>query len=94
MIANILPMPPLAFCVVQKCKVRTTPIILPSNLYWCESWYSTYSYIHKMRLSENEALRKIFESKRKEVGREWRKVHYEEIYNFFFSPDSTGGFNK
>lgn len=32
-----------------------------------------------MRLSGDEAVMKIFESKQKEVGREWRKVHYEEI---------------
>lgn len=49
---------------------------------------------HKIWLSENEALRRMFESKQEEVGREWRKVHDEEIYNLFFSLDTTGGFSK
>jgi hypothetical protein len=44
---------------------------------------------HKMKLSENEALRNMFESKQEEVGRQWRKVHDEEIYNLSFSPDTT-----
>jgi hypothetical protein len=36
----------------------------------------------------------MFESKWKEVRREWRKVRDKEIYNLFYTPDTTGRFSK
>jgi hypothetical protein len=35
---------------------------------------------------ENRALRRIFRPKRDEVTRGWRKLHNEELPNFYSSP--------
>jgi hypothetical protein len=37
---------------------------------------------------ENRVLRGIFGPKRDEVTGEWRKLHNEEMHNFYSSPDS------
>jgi hypothetical protein len=36
---------------------------------------------------ENRVLRRIFQPKRDEVTGEWRKLHNEELYNVYSSPD-------
>jgi hypothetical protein len=36
---------------------------------------------------KNRVLRTIFGSKRDEVRGEWRKLHNEELYNLYSSPD-------
>jgi hypothetical protein len=36
---------------------------------------------------ENSVLRRIFGPKRDEVTGEWRKLHNEELYNLYSSPD-------
>ena len=41
---------------------------------------------HKLRMSENRVLRKIFGPKRDEVTGEWRKPHNEEFCYLYFSP--------
>jgi hypothetical protein len=35
---------------------------------------------------ENRVLRRIFGPKRDEVTRGWRKLHNEELHNFYCSP--------
>jgi len=42
----------------------------------------------EVRLSvfENRMLRRIFGPKRDEVKSEWRKLHNEELNDFYFSP--------
>jgi hypothetical protein len=36
---------------------------------------------------ENRVLRRIFGTKRDEVMGEWRKLHNEELYNLYSSPN-------
>ena len=36
---------------------------------------------------EKRGLRRIFGPKRDEVTGEWRKLHYEELINLYFSPN-------
>jgi hypothetical protein len=36
---------------------------------------------------ENRVMRRMFEPKRDEVTGGWRKLHNEELRNFFFSPN-------
>jgi len=37
----------------------------------------------RLRVFENRVLRKIFGPKRGEVAREWRKLHSDELHNFY-----------
>jgi hypothetical protein len=65
-------------------------IILPVVLYGCETWSLTLREEHRLRVFENRVLRRIFEPKRDEVTREWRKLYNEELHNLYSSPDIIG----
>ena len=54
-------------------------IILPVVLYGCDSWSLTLKEEHRLRVSENRVLRRIFVPKRDKVTEEWRKLHNEEL---------------
>jgi hypothetical protein len=54
-------------------------------LYWCETWYLTLIEEHRLREFENRMLRRIFGTKRDEVTGGWRKLHDEEVHNFYSS---------
>jgi hypothetical protein len=41
----------------------------------------------RLRVFENELLRRIFGPKRNEVTGEWRRLHNEELYALYSSPD-------
>jgi hypothetical protein len=69
-----------------KVKIYKT-IILPVVLYGCETWSLTLREEYKLRVFENSVLRRIFGPKRDEVTGEWRKLHNEELYNLYSSPD-------
>jgi hypothetical protein len=55
-------------------------------LYGCETWCLTLREVHRLRVSENRVLRRIFEPKRDEVTGVWRKLHNEELRNFCSTP--------
>jgi hypothetical protein len=42
---------------------------------------------HRLRVFESRVLRRIFGPKRNEVTGELRKLHDEELHNFYSSPD-------
>jgi hypothetical protein len=69
-----------------KVKICKT-IILPVVLYGCETWSLTLREEHRLRVFENRVLRRIFERKRDEVTGDWRKLHNEELHNFYSSPN-------
>jgi hypothetical protein len=69
-------------------KLHTT--ILPVVLYGCETWSLTLREEHRLRVFENRVLRRIFGLRRGEVTGEWRKLHNEELYNFYFSSNQGG----
>jgi hypothetical protein len=68
-----------------KIKIYET-IILPVVLYGCETWSLTLREEHRLRVSENRVLRRIFGPKRDEVTGGWRKLHNEELHGFYSSP--------
>jgi hypothetical protein len=41
---------------------------------------------HRLRVSENRVLRRIFGPKKDEVTRGWRKLHNEELHGLYSSP--------
>jgi hypothetical protein len=40
-----------------------------------------------LRVSEGRVLRRLFGIKRDEVTREWRRLHNNELYDLFSSPN-------
>jgi hypothetical protein len=42
---------------------------------------------HRLRVFENGVLRRTFGSRRDEVTGDWRKLHNEELHNFYTSPN-------
>jgi hypothetical protein len=42
---------------------------------------------HRLRVSENRVLRRIFGPERDEVTVEWRKLHNEELNDMYSSPN-------
>jgi hypothetical protein len=45
---------------------------------------------HRLKVSENRVLRKVFGPKREEEG-SWRQLHDDELHGLFFSPDIVRG---
>jgi len=60
-------------------------IILSVVLYGCETWSHTLREERRLRVFENMVLRRIFEPKRDEVTRVWRKLHTEELNDLYSS---------
>jgi len=62
-------------------------IILPVVSYGCEAWSLTLREERKLRVFENMVFRKIFGSRRDEVTGEWRRLHNEELNDWYSSPN-------
>jgi hypothetical protein len=72
----------------RKAKVKMyKTIILPRCLYQCETWSLTLRKEHRLRVFDNRVLRRIFGPKRDNVIGEGRKLHNEELYNLYSSPN-------
>jgi len=67
-----------------KIKIYRT-IILPVVLYGYEAWSLTLREERKLRVFENMVLRRIFGPRRDEVTGEWRRLHNEELNDFYSS---------
>jgi hypothetical protein len=42
---------------------------------------------HRLRVFRNRVLRRVFGPKRDEIIGRWRKLHSEELYNLYSSPN-------
>ena len=69
-----------------KIKIYRT-IMLPFVLYGCEIWSLTLREERRLRVFENRVLRIVFGPKRNEVRGEWRKLHNEELSDFYSLPN-------
>jgi len=67
--------------------IRCIIIILPIVLYGCETWSLTLREKHRQRVFENRVLRRTFGPKGVNVTGEWKKLHNEEIYEMYCSPN-------
>jgi hypothetical protein len=65
--------------VSRNLKIRMyRTVILPVVLCGCETWSLTFREEHRLRVSENKVLRRIFGPKREEDG-SWKKLHNDEL---------------
>jgi hypothetical protein len=79
------------FCLhvsyIKKLQIKIyKTVILPTVLYGCETWSLTLREEHRLRVSENRVLRKIFGPKREGDG-SWRKLHNDELHSLYSSPN-------
>jgi hypothetical protein len=57
--------------------------IFPVVLFGFETWSLTLREENRLKVFENEALRRLFGPKRDDVTWEWRKLHNEEFYDMY-----------
>jgi hypothetical protein len=67
--------------------VTEITVNLPVVLYGREAWSLTLREEHGLRVFENRVLRKTFGPKSEEVTWEWKKLHKEELYALYSSPN-------
>jgi hypothetical protein len=56
----------------------------------CETSSVTLREGHRLRVSQNRVLRRIFGPKRVEVAGGWRRLHNEVLHNLYASPNFRG----
>jgi hypothetical protein len=69
-----------------KIKIQKT-IILAVVLYGCKTLSLKLRDEHRLKVSENRVLRRIFGPKWEEDEREWRRLHNEEPGDLYASPN-------
>jgi hypothetical protein len=61
--------------------------VLPFVLNGCETWSSTLKEERRLSVFENRVLRGLFVAKKDEVTGEWGRLHKEELYDLYSSPN-------
>jgi len=64
--------------------------MLPVVLYGCETWSVTLSKGHRLRVFNNNVLRRIFRPERVEVTGDLRRLQNEDLRKLYVSPDTLG----
>jgi len=73
--------------IIPSAVIKIYRTIIVPVLYGCETWSLTLRKERRLRVFENGVLRGIFGPKRDEVTREWRKLHNEELYDLYYTPN-------
>jgi hypothetical protein len=71
-------------------KIRIYETIIISTcmiLYDCGTWSLALRKENRMGMFEDRVLRRIFGPKKDEVTEDWSKLHNEELYRLYFSPN-------
>jgi hypothetical protein len=72
----------------KNIKIKTYgSVILPLVLYGCGAWSLTLREERRLRVVENKVVRKIFGPKRDVVTGEWRRLHKEQLFDLYTSPN-------
>jgi len=64
------------------------PTIWSVVLYGCENWSLTLREERRLRVFEYTVLKGIYGPKREEVTGEWKKLHHEDLNDFYSSPNT------
>ena len=78
----------MSSCLLTKnIKIKMYRTIFLPVAYECGTWSLTLREERRVSVFENRVFRRIFGPKRDEVTREWRKLHNEELNDFYTSPN-------
>jgi hypothetical protein len=73
----------------KNLKIKAYRTIIWLVLYGCETWPLALREERRLRVFENRVSRRIFEPKRDEVTRKWRKLHNEELSDLCSTPNTV-----
>jgi hypothetical protein len=78
-------------CLTFSFTLYTTlqTMILPVVQYGCETWSLTLRVEHRLRVFENEVLRRMFGPRNDEVTGAWRRKHNEEFHYLYYLPSPS-----
>ena len=74
------------FAFQRYIKIHRTTILLVV-LYGRKTWSLTLRVEYRLSVFENRALRKMLGPKRGELTVVWRRLHNEELYDLYSSPN-------
>jgi hypothetical protein len=67
--------------------LRLTLLINYVNYFGCENWWIICVEERKQRVYENMVLKRVLWPRRDEVTEEWSRLHNEELYDLYCSPN-------